>query len=441
MQSYPLLPSISEPRQRRVALLRPSLSPGEVWPVANLAGPRVITRLWLGPSCSLPGVVLRCYWDEDAAPSIELPVSDLLGGGVLDSQALGATANGGLALRLPMPFLRQARVEVANASTDTLQPDEPFAVHLDYDVHKPEELPHSPGMLHAQWNRETLSGAGPHNFCFARAQGQGAFVGAVLQVRPSFADVDWQELTGELHVIDGLGRTHALSGTRAADYFEGIAQQAEGHWSLRRFHLGAPLRFRSSLFSQVGVPAGDCRSIAFWYQHEPHRDFMTPLDTEALTPEARLSAGTRDLPPGPQETIEWLCGDGARKVVSRLSVLDLNEYRSASERFQDGEEVLWTTFHCPETRSGQLYVSYDDRVRITLNDRVVFERERTDGFGLDPVAVMIPAGENKIRIETTNTMNTNAHTWVIGFRIANSEGRTIEQMEFATYPAIPLRTA
>ena len=50
---------------------------------------------------------------------------------------------------------------------------------------------------------------------------------------------------------------------------------------------------------------------------------------------------------------------------------------------------------------------------------------------------MLPAGETSVRIENSNRMNTTGYAWIVGFRVANTEGRTIEEMEFATYPDIP----
>lgn len=449
---YPFLIASAEPPHRRACTMLAPLEPGERRPLVALEGPGTITRLWLGYRCTDRALVLRCYWDGESTPSVDVPLWDFFAVGLQPPTGPHTVIpGGGLETLLPMPFQESAYLELVNLSADQPSGEEPIFAQVDYDAFRPELLREVPGALHARWNRENPASDQGRRFCLVRAVGQGAYVGSVVQIRPQpGASAPWHEAPGELHFIDGEGRSRLLAGTTAGHYVGsceasrdfaapqcGLRHQGDSVW-LYRFHLDAPITFRNSLYSALGSVAGDYAAVSYWYQNEPHREFATLVDTAAIAPGAHLPPGARDLPGGPQDRVEWLYGDGRRKVVARHMLLDMLETLPRGESlWADREQAVWTSLFAPTSRTGQIYLSYDDRVRLIHNDRLVFERERTDGFGVDPVAVMIPAGENTFRIETTNRANTTCWSWALGFRVANSEGRTIEEMEFRTYPDIP----
>jgi len=432
---YPLLAVPGEPRRRRLCQERSELAPRECWVAAELPGPGVVVRLHVSGAIAHPALVLRLFWDDEQSPSVEAPVWALLGGGPLQAGALSCACDGG-ELRLPMPFVHRARLELVNVAEEATPG--PLGVQADYDVYKPEEMRDLPPTLHASWTRESPAGEGGRHFCLVRARGHGALVGLVVSVRGE-ADVvaAWPQAHGDCQAVDALGRTQLLAGLHAGDLFDVQPHGNDGLLRAVRFLHDAPLHFRHSLCSTVGAVPADMSAVACWYQYEPHADFLGPIEAIHIAADPRLLAGARDLPAGPQEGIEWLCEDGRRKLVGRLGALDISESRPAAPGDQ---ETLWTEFHCPETRTGQMCVSHEGHVRVLFNDRLVFERDREGEFGVDPVAVMIPQGKNAVRLETRRGPARPGAPWLLGFRIANSEGRTIEQMDFHQYPHIPLRS-
>ncbi len=453
---YRNMPVIGEPRQRRQIGSHAPLGPGEAWTFAEIGGPAVITRLWVGVPDPARALLLRVWWDDEDTPSVDVPLIDFFGGGEpFATPLICVAAGGGFASHFPMPFQHHARLELVNVADSAAASDAPLVVQVDYDTYTQDEIRESPGMFHAQFSRENPASDGTRRFCVGRARGHGAWIGSTVQIAAAGERTGaWSQAAGELYLVDGEGRPRLLAGTAAGHCF-GPAAGAHEHAApcagvacrgdrvlLYRLHHEAPIVFRNSLVALLGSVPGDYTAVSYWYQHEPHRDFTIPVDAGCLSAEAALPPGARDLPPRPQETIEWLYGDGTRKALSRHHFIDLHEFRARSADGPDGaRETLWTTFTSPETRSGQFYVSYDNHIRVTLNDRLVFERDRRDGFGVDPVAVMIPAGKNTLQIETMMTAASLAHAWVIGFRPEKSEWRTSEEMEFARYPDTPTGVA
>jgi hypothetical protein len=375
------------------------------------------------------------YWDAEETPSVEAPVWALLGAGPLQTSSLSCAPDGG-ELRFPMPFAQRARIEVTNVSPQPMA--SPVGVQADWDVYQPEEMRDLPPTFHASWIRENPANEAHRRFCVARTRGHGALVGLIITVSGKSQELEaWPHAPGDCQVVDALGRTQLLAGLRAGDLFDIQPPAQDGVLRAVRFFPETPLCFRHSLLSTVGAVAADMTGTAYWYQYEPHGDFLGRIEAEHVAQGAHLVGGMRDLSPGPQEGIEWLCDDGRSKLRSTLSIVDLGESRSQSS---DREEVLWTEFRSPDTRTGQMCVSHDGYVKVVFNGRLVFERDRAGEFGVDPVAVMIPAGNNAVRLQVRRAPSPPQVPWLLGFRIANSEGRTIEQMEFQTYPDVPLRT-
>src|SRR5213594_529784 len=87
-------------------------------------GPGVITHVWVTIASPelfhLKKLVLRMYWDSEAAPSVEAPIGDFFGQGLGDYSPYPCTpararARPALNSFFPMPFSRHARITVTNA--------------------------------------------------------------------------------------------------------------------------------------------------------------------------------------------------------------------------------------------------------------------------------------------------------------------------------------
>ena len=98
--------------------------------------------------------------------------------------------------------------------------------------------------------------------------------------------------------IDGEKWPPSLHGTGTEDYFceawgypsgeysapyHGISlgndtREWSGKWSMYRFHIEDPIRFKKSIrvtieHGHANNQSNDYSSVAFWYQFEPHKNF------------------------------------------------------------------------------------------------------------------------------------------------------------------------
>lgn len=135
-----------------------TLAPGERRELCRLEGSGRIVRLWVtlpvfGQPRALKQLVLRAFWDGEAAPSIEVPLGDFFGAAfgrprALISQAL-VVAGGGYLCHLEMPFNADARLELTNQGASA-------ARHLFFQVGWYEEPLRAAGLptLHAQYRQQ-----------------------------------------------------------------------------------------------------------------------------------------------------------------------------------------------------------------------------------------------------------------------------------------------
>ncbi len=307
------------PAARRKRIL---LAPGETHTLASLAGPGLITRLWLTtmPRTNrgvLRDVVLRAYWDDEGEPSVQAPVGDFFGApfGRYQPYAAGplSLTSGGYTCLFPMPFERAARIELTNDGPRAVDPifyeltyvalDEPLAGGLRF---------------HSQWRRQCPTAPGQPYEVLAAA-GAGHYVGCQLfmqnrewWLRPPLGAMLFPRGLG-LGMLEGQARVWldgedepAVVGTGTEDYFNSGWYFAHGRFctpthgctarsvlrgqvAAYRFDLAAPLPFRRSI--RVAFDHGwqnavesDYASVAYWYQAEPHQSFGAIADVIARRP-------------------------------------------------------------------------------------------------------------------------------------------------------------
>src|ERR1017187_6535985 len=181
---------------------------GHTATLLDITGAGVVTHLWFTINSPDPmhlkNLVLRPWWDGEAAPSVEVPIGDFFGLGlgeyfVYQSALLAVAPIKAMNAYFQMPFAQSARLTLTNEGkvrTDNLY----FAV----DYVTLTSLPSDLGRFHAQYrqaapckgwtndwsnessekinDRKNLSGEG--NYVFLAAEGKGHFAGvthAVLQ--------------------------------------------------------------------------------------------------------------------------------------------------------------------------------------------------------------------------------------------------------------------
>jgi hypothetical protein len=274
--------------------------------IADVEGPGTIRHLWctLQPS-HWRGVVLRCHWDGDEAPAVEVPIGDFFCNGWgehcdVASVPVTVAPSGGFNSYWPMPFRRRALVTVENATDEDVPA---FFYQLTCSL---EEVPAGAAYLHCRWRRtERVPPRQPHVVVDGVA-GRGHYVGTYLAWGAS-RDAWWGE--GELKFfLDGDDEWPTICGTGTEDYFGGAwgferpgggyglysspflgfvqalgpAGRSRARFGLYRWHLPDPIRFERDLRVTVqalgfaledGEPRyvpveDDVASTAFWYQQE-----------------------------------------------------------------------------------------------------------------------------------------------------------------------------
>jgi hypothetical protein len=284
--------------------------PGETVTIMDVDGPGIIEHIWMATETSWSDTgracVLRFYWDGEATPSIEVPMTDFFAVGHdifarVNSLAVVVNPTAALNCYWPMPFRKHARVTFTNESEKALTL---MTYQITYSV---AETPANTGYLHAQWRRAVTSRSFPMHTILDGIKGQGRYVGTFLA---------WAQLSdgwfgeGEMKFfIDGDTRFPTINGTGTEDYFCGsygfpeiysgpytgctlkhANESGPTKWSLYRWHIMDPIVFNQDLRVAIQAlgwwPNGkyqpladDVSSVGYWYQTEPHAEFpkLPPL--------------------------------------------------------------------------------------------------------------------------------------------------------------------
>jgi hypothetical protein len=301
------------------------IEPGATATLANVEGSGVIVRFWVTISSRDPNflrkILLRMYWDNEEYPSVETPIGDFFGTGLMYkqwwSQFIGMTS-GGYFCYFPMPFNGHARVEIVNQSE---LPIISFYYHLAYQkLTKPLEV--ETGYFHTQWRRELRTDP-KSNYVVLDAQGKGKYVGTILSMQAYNGQLSFLE-GDEMVYVDGE-TFPSIYGTGTEDYFTSGWYFNKGEYSTPyhglilkddslarivayRFHVGDHIPFSKSIRFTIehghkNTEVADYSSIAYWYQREPHLKFAempkaaqriplrvivanNAIEAESITPES-----------------------------------------------------------------------------------------------------------------------------------------------------------
>lgn len=283
-----------------------SVPAGATATLADIQGPGLIVQLWVTIDSPdkyfLRHILLKMYWDDEANPSVEVPIGDFFGTGFQYKQWLSllvGMSSGGYYSYLPMPFNKRARVEIVN---ETGAPINSFYYHIDYQKLK-SPLDTSVGYFHAMWRREPRTD--PHHaYLILDATGRGQFVGMNLNMQSYDGGLSFLE-GDEMIFVDGEA-TPSLRGTGTEDYFNSgwyfnqgafsapyhgliIKDDSLGRIAAYRFHVLDAIPFETSI--RVTIEHGDRNreiadysSTAYWYQKEPHKPFPPILPAPLRTP-------------------------------------------------------------------------------------------------------------------------------------------------------------
>jgi len=273
--------------------------------LADLKGPGKVTYIYIteepGDGAYYPGLVLKVFWDEERAPSINVPLWNffgVFGRKAFDYQSALMQVNHGCQMcTLPMPFSRRVRFVLANDGDQDYA--RPVACAIDYE--QSPAYAHEKSRLHAAWNRSNPVKGGLHTML--EATGPGQYVGCFLQVNTNFNG--WWGEGDTIWHLDGQTMTHS-PGTEdefgSCWFFDhtfsyetcGYIQMEPGKNRMYRWYQANPVRFEKTLKVEIqnqhtnGQPttsdADDYQSVAFWYQQEPHQPFALPAFSQRTAP-------------------------------------------------------------------------------------------------------------------------------------------------------------
>jgi hypothetical protein len=217
----------------------------------------------------------------------------------------------GLNTYFPMPFVKNARVEIEYQITG--EGDEaPVAFWYHIDIERTSQLPTDKiGYFHSQWRRESMTKSvdlqrknrtlwrginltGDENYVILEAKGKGHVVGIHLQIDNVAGG--WYGEGDDMIFIDGEKWPPSYPGTGTEEVFGGGAcpnveysgpysgfhlvsnTNFSGKNAMYRWYLHDPIRFQKSV--KMTIEHGhannfenDYSSVAYWYQIEPHATF------------------------------------------------------------------------------------------------------------------------------------------------------------------------
>jgi len=300
----------------------PDLPARSVTTLAEIKGPGAIQQIWMPPAhldMRLSRLfILRFYWDDEAEPSVEVPLGDFFASGwgepcQISSLAVCVNPQNALNCYWTMPFRRKAKVTLENL-TDT---NTRIGFQINYTL---TDVPQDAAYFHAQFRRAPKLPAKTPYTILDGVRGQGHYVGTYLAWEARSPGW-WGE--GEIKFyLDGDQEFPTICGTGTEDYFcgawcfedrqtrlyqtfttpySGLAQvlppdvvhHPGQRFGLYRWHITDPIRFESDL--KVTIQAlgwkenglylsleDDIASVAYWYQAEPHAEFPPLPDNSGL---------------------------------------------------------------------------------------------------------------------------------------------------------------
>ena len=284
-----------------------TLAPGEKLVLVDHKGAGVIRRWWLtiAPRNITDihrSLIIRCYWDGEKEPSVEVPVSDFFGMGFgrwkdFISLPLNMTS-GGYNTYWPMPFHRRALITVENTGKVPVT-----NFYYNVDIRTYEKLSQEALYFHAQYKQVRTEKNIP--VTILETTGRGHYVGTLLSMQPERGS-HLGYLEGDERIfIDGEA-VPSIIGTGTEDYFSagwyydtgeygapyhGVTEKDEktGKINTYRWHIEDPIPFRKNFKFEIehgginDMPGVEYSSVAFWYQTHPHSRFpKLPADLMPL---------------------------------------------------------------------------------------------------------------------------------------------------------------
>ena len=296
-QKWKVRPCITVPAQTTTTLM-------------DVDGPGAIQHIWITVDPKgFRDLILRMYWDDEDAPSVECPLGDFFCNGFktranILALPINVNPKGALNSYFPMPFRKHAKVTVENLSPADVGG---FFYAINYTL---TEVADDDAYFHAQFRRTNPLPYKEDYLILDDVKGKGQYVGTYMAWQQNNSGW-WGE--GEIKMfIDGDTEFPTICGTGTEDYFGGAwcfgetfsapflgyplgvcDGKAGNRHGLYRFHIMDPVRFEADLrvtMQAIGwrsegryLPLqDDISSVAYWYQTEPHGAFPQLPDRDGL---------------------------------------------------------------------------------------------------------------------------------------------------------------
>jgi hypothetical protein len=325
--------------------------------VADVKGPASITMIHFAMPAVLKlnrDLLLKIYWDGEAAPSVDCPLVDFF----CDPAGLRDEVNTALVNKrrgfnayFPMPFRKSARVELVYDGP--IEPGEELWKRMpcySYVMYRTlDSIPEDMGYFHAHWRQEALP-LGKRDYVALEAKGRGKYVGWNVTVRrPGRGGypVDENEkfyIDGEKvpsiefqGIEDSFGFSWGYPPTESMFPLTGYFPFLKGALGYR-FFINDAISFQKSLRVTIGFgenenpvfrsefskPGSNLQisSVVYWYQREPHAALpdMPPAAERAPAPDIPFWPDKEQLPS--VEALKdrgvrflMLCGRPEREVI------------------------------------------------------------------------------------------------------------------------------
>ena len=291
---------------------------GQTFTVADIQGPGAIQQIWMTPTGHWRFAILRIYWDDQTAPSVECPVGDFFAcgwGKHAQVSSLAVCVNPGSAFNCywTMPFRKRCRITLTNMADEHMV----LYYQVNYALGPVAE---DAAYFHAQFRRTNPL---PYKQVYTIVdgiRGKGHYVGTYMAWGVNNTGW-WGE--GEIKFyMDGDGEFPTICGTGTEDYFcgsynfenrdtkqyqefttpyAGLPQvirpdglyRSQTRFGLYRWHIADPIRFERELrvtMQALGWRSGgrylplqdDIASVAYWYQGLPTGSFPALAGREQL---------------------------------------------------------------------------------------------------------------------------------------------------------------
>ncbi|GAA4801652.1 DUF2961 domain-containing protein [Olivibacter ginsenosidimutans] len=200
------------------------LAPGNTITLAAIKQGGRIVGLRLSPAEAFAGlhkqVDIRMTWDGEDKPAVYMPVADFFGyafGKTSMQSLLLGTDNRGAYCYFPMPFAKEAKIELVYRVAEDRSNTEPIRIKSTiYVTDEPHDAARE-GKFYAYWHPDRNTALGkPH--VLLSGKGKGHYVGTLLQAQGLEPGMTLFFEGDDSTRIDGELRLH---GTGSEDYFNG----------------------------------------------------------------------------------------------------------------------------------------------------------------------------------------------------------------------------